>query len=128
MRTVLLALALLVFATAANAQDATVVDPQHYKVMFENDHVRVVKITYGAGESSVMHEHPAHVAIGLTDGSWSMKLPNGETMEISTPAGDAVWAPAGPHLPTNMGDKAAQVIIVELKGVTEMEEVEEDED
>nr|NIR51506.1 hypothetical protein [candidate division KSB1 bacterium]NIS26908.1 hypothetical protein [candidate division KSB1 bacterium]NIT73741.1 hypothetical protein [candidate division KSB1 bacterium]NIU27639.1 hypothetical protein [candidate division KSB1 bacterium]NIU94275.1 hypothetical protein [candidate division KSB1 bacterium] len=40
------------------AQDATKVDPKHYKVEFENDQVRVLRISYGPGEKSVMHEHP----------------------------------------------------------------------
>ena len=31
----------------AVGQDPTVVDAKHYKVMFENDQVRVLKITYG---------------------------------------------------------------------------------
>ncbi len=40
------------------AQDPVKVDAKHYKVEFENDQVRVLRITYGPGEKSVMHEHP----------------------------------------------------------------------
>ena len=46
-------------AAPALAQDPVAVDPDHYKVVFENDQVRVLRITYGPQEESVMHEHPA---------------------------------------------------------------------
>jgi hypothetical protein len=34
------------------AEDPVKVDPKHYKVEFENDRVRVVRIKYGPGEKS----------------------------------------------------------------------------
>ena len=39
------------------AQDAAEVDPEHYKVEFENDQVRVLRITYGPGDKSVQGGH-----------------------------------------------------------------------
>jgi len=42
------------FAESALAQDPTIIDSTHYKVEFENEQVRVVRITYGPGEKSVM--------------------------------------------------------------------------
>jgi hypothetical protein len=39
------------------------VDPKHYKVEFENERVRVLRIKYGAGEKSVMHSEPVAHAI-----------------------------------------------------------------
>ena len=62
MRLVLLTAALCVAtAISAYAQDAAKVDPKHYKVEFENDRARVLRINYVPGEKSVMHEHPANV-------------------------------------------------------------------
>ena len=54
-------------AESALAQDPTIVDSAHYKVEFENEQVRVVRIIYGPGEKSVMHEHPDGVRVFLTD-------------------------------------------------------------
>jgi len=50
-----------------SAQDATKVDAKHYTVLSENDQVRILKVHYGAHEKSVMHSHPATVAVFLTD-------------------------------------------------------------
>jgi quercetin dioxygenase-like cupin family protein len=38
------------------------------KVEFENESVRVLRISYEPGEKSVMHYHPNAVAVCLTDG------------------------------------------------------------
>ncbi len=97
------------------AQDATKVDPKHYKVEFENDKVRVLRIAYGVGEKSVMHEHPDAVAVFLTDEQGKFTLPDGKTLETSQKAGSTLWTPAGKHLPENTGKKAFELILVELK-------------
>ena len=116
-----LASAFLIVATTgllshdALAQDATVVDSTHYKVEFENDDVRVVRITYGPGEKSVMHEHPANVGVFLTDGSGQFTLPDGTTDNFDFKAGETRYGPATTHLPENTGDAPLELILVELK-------------
>lgn len=104
-------------ATAASASpDPVKVDPKHYKVILENAQVRVLHIHYGPHETSVMHSHPNSVVTYLTDGHIKFLLPNGKTVDGSGKAGDATWAPAGAHKPTNVGDKAFDAVLVELKG------------
>jgi quercetin dioxygenase-like cupin family protein len=76
----------LLAAGTASAQDAVKVDPKHYKVEFENDQVRVLRITYGPHEKSVMHSHSATVAVFLTDGQTKMTLPGGKSQsELAQP-------------------------------------------
>lgn len=63
------------------------VDSQHYKVTFENDHVRVLRISYGPYEKSVMQEHPAGVVVVMSDDQrWLMTLPDGTTEEPRRPS------------------------------------------
>src|ERR1700726_3546 len=89
----------------AMAQDPVKVDSKHYKVEFENDQVRVLRITYGPHEKSVMHSHPATVAVFLSDGQIKMTLPGGKTQDSSVKAGTVQWQGADKHLPENVGDK-----------------------
>ncbi len=114
---VILAVLLLLPASTAVAQDPVKVDSQHYKVMFENDHVRVLRISYWPHEKSVMQEHPAGVVVVLSDDQrWLMTLPDGTTEERPLgQAGDTFWAEAEKHLPQNPTDKRQEVILVELK-------------
>ena len=91
------------------------VDAKHYKVQFENDQVRVLRITYGPREKSVMHEHPPNVAIFLTDGQIRFTLADGKTQDGAVKAGAVQWDAGGKHLPENVGDKPFELILVELK-------------
>jgi quercetin dioxygenase-like cupin family protein len=122
MRAVLLAISLVVLGGAgllagpvAVAQDPIKVDAKHYKVEFENDKVRVLRITYGPHEKSVMHHHPASVAVFLTDGQSRFTMPDGKTQDVPIKAGSVQWSEAGKHLPENVGDKPFELILVELK-------------
>lgn len=97
------------------AQDAVKVDPKHYKVEFENDQVRVLRINYGPGEKSVMHGHPNSVVVYLTDAETKMTFSDGKTIENKGKKGNTLWDAAGKHLPENIGDKPMELILVELK-------------
>jgi quercetin dioxygenase-like cupin family protein len=107
-------IAALVIGVAV-AQDPAVVDAKHYKVTFENEQVRILKITYGPKEKSVMHEHPNAVAVFLTDGQVKFQLPDGKVVDATVKAGDSMFTPGGKHLPENVGDKTFEVVLVELK-------------
>ena len=113
----ILVAALFVFAlsTVALAQDPVKVDGNHYKVEFENDQVRVLRVKVGPKEKSIMHQHPDAVAIFLTDVNGKFTFPDGKSEAVTSKAGDARWTPAITHLPENAGDQPFEVILVELK-------------
>ncbi len=113
---------LLLFAAPAFAQDATVVDSDHYKVEFENDQVRVLRITYGPGEKSVMHWHPGAIAVNLTDNTFQMHAPDGTSEDYNSKQGEVSWTEAVTHLPENLGDGTAEVILIEFKTKKKTEE------
>jgi len=105
-------------ALILRAQDPVKVDAKHYKVEFENSEVRILRVNYGPGEKSVMHDHPESVLVFLTDQKAVFTLPDGKSMQVNAKAGDVKHIPAGPHLPRNIGDKVMEVIVVEFKGKT----------
>lgn len=105
------------FALAPGAQaqqEATEADPEHYSVDFENDHVRVVRVTYGPGEKSVMHTHLPALVVCLTDGKMRMTYPDGTTEESECIADQVGWNSAVTHLPENLSEPM-EVLLVELK-------------
>jgi beta-alanine degradation protein BauB len=103
-------------ATILRAQDAVKVDPKHYTVVSENAQVRILRVHYGPHEKSVMHSHPATVAVFFTDAKGVFNLPGGKKQDFAVKAGDAQYATATTHLPENSGDTAMDLIVVELKG------------
>jgi len=106
----------LYLAPTLCAQDAVKVDPKHYTVVSENDQVRILKVHYGAHEKSVMHSHPATVAVFLTDAKGQFAYPDGKKQDFAAKAGEAQYEAATTHLPENTGDAAMDLIVVELKG------------
>lgn len=97
-------------------QDPTKVDPDHYKVEFEDERVRVVRTSYGPGEKSVMHSHPQLVAVFLNDAQIRFEYPDGSSEELAGKTGDVVGLPPTTHRPVNIGSDRFEGIIVELKG------------
>jgi len=97
------------------ADDPVKVDPKHYKVEFENERVRVVRIKYGPSEKSVMHSHPESVAVFLTDARAKFTYPDGRSEDIDAKAGTVQHMDAFTHLPENKTKKRFEVIQVELK-------------
>jgi hypothetical protein len=102
-------------AAATTTLDPVKLDPKHYKVVINNDQVRVLRAKYGPHEKSVMHEHPASVAVFMSDGHVKFTLPDGTSQDNNGKAQDATWADAGKHLPENVGDQPFEVIVIELK-------------
>ena len=96
-------------------QDPVKVDPTHYKVEFENRHVRVLRIRYGPGEQSVMHWHPASVGVHLTAAHARFTFPGGKTAELRVGAGEVRSYPAGEHLPENLSDGPLELVFIEPK-------------
>lgn len=111
----LLGASALLAGAAASAQDAVKVDAKHYKVEFENDQVRVLRITYGPHEKSAMHSHPAGVVVFLNDAHAKFTMLDGKTQDVVAKAGTVQWSEPTTHLPENLGDKGFEVIQVELK-------------
>src|SRR5207245_10656701 len=93
--TLLAVLSLALFTIPARAQDPVKVDPKHYKVEFENDQVRVLRIHYGVGEKSVMHNHPDSVAVFLVDQTAKFTYPDGKSEEAAAKAGQTMRSEEG---------------------------------
>jgi quercetin dioxygenase-like cupin family protein len=96
-------------------QDPVSVDPNHYQVESENEQVRILRIHYPPNEKSVMHGHPASVAVFLSDGQCRFTFPDGTTEDHQLKAGQTMYMPALEHLPENTGSTPFDVILIELK-------------
>jgi mannose-6-phosphate isomerase-like protein (cupin superfamily) len=97
------------------AADPATVDPNHYKVEFENDRVRVLRVHYDPGEKSTMHGHPDCVLVTLADAGARFHHPDGTSEDADMKAGQVMWTPAVEHQPENVRGTPIDVILVELK-------------
>ena len=102
------------FAPTPVASDPVATDPKHYKVEFENDKVRVLRIKYGAHEKSPMHRHPAIVAVFLTPHHCKHVFSDGRVEEMRAKPGEVMYMDKFDHAPENMG-QGFEMIGIELK-------------
>ena len=97
-------------------RDAVKVDAKHYKVELETERVRVVRISYAAGEKSVMHQHPPGGVVFLTGCKFKFTYPDGKSENIEAKAGDVLSFPEQwEHLPENLTNQPFEAIYVDLK-------------
>jgi quercetin dioxygenase-like cupin family protein len=94
--------------------DPAISNPEHYKVVFENDRVRVLEYTDAPGDRTTPHRHPDSVMYTLS--SFRRRLVSGDAgREVELGAGAVGWLPAQEHHGENIGDTPTHVIFVELK-------------
>ena len=108
---------LLLGAGRAHAQDPVKVAPKNFKVLLENEQVRVLDFRSVAGQKIPMHSHPAYISYSISgSGKTKFTSTDGKTRERpSNPAG-ATWHEAETHASEYMGPGATHVLLVELKG------------
>jgi hypothetical protein len=95
--------------------DPVTTNPENYRVIFENDQVRVLDYKDAPGHLTTPHEHPDSVMYTLS--SFRRRLhADGGTKDVEIVADTTGWLPAQKHAGENIGDTDTHVIFVELKG------------
>lgn len=115
MKTIILVSILVVLSTTAHAQDPVKTSPQYYKVLLENDQVRVIEYHLKPGEKEPMHSHPAGVVYVLSGAKLKFSYPDGKTEERAATTGETIWRSPITHAVENAGDTEAHAIAIDLK-------------
>jgi quercetin dioxygenase-like cupin family protein len=115
MKTIILMSLLTVLCTTAHAQDPVKASPQYYKVLLENDQVRVLEYRLKAGEKEPRHSHPAGVVYVLSGAKLKFSYPDGRTEEKAAATGETIWRDPTTHAVENVGDTEAHAIAIDLK-------------
>ena len=112
---VFLVVLLLSSVVQVRADDAVKTDPDKYKVVLENERVRVLEYRDKPGQKTKMHTHPDFVLQALAPFKRKLTLSNGKMMTREFEAGDIVWMNAQTHIGENIGETDTHVWITELK-------------
>jgi quercetin dioxygenase-like cupin family protein len=97
------------------SRDAVEAAPEVYKVLVENDRVRVLEVTGVPGIISPMHGHPDSVMYAVNAAEILVTEADGESQRIEVPAGATLWTPATEHSVESVGRETVRFIRVELK-------------
>lgn len=114
----------------SHPHDAVAAAPYSHRVMFEDEHVRVLEIRLPPGATEPIHVHALpSVIFGETGGTGGAKfvyteyrMEDGKFVEVSaqeispTPGYRSVWSPPeGPHSISNVGGVPVRFTRVEIK-------------
>lgn len=95
--------------------DAVTIAPHLHTIIFENEKVRVLKVTVPPGSHADLHSHPDNVVVVLEGGSFTSTNNVGEAKEVNLTAGTTFFSPASEHIVDNNGTQTVKVVQVELK-------------
>jgi quercetin dioxygenase-like cupin family protein len=101
--------------------DPTQTDPDKYKVVFENERVRVLEYRDEPGQRTSPHEHPDSVMVTLSGFDRRLIGEGGESRDVTLERGLVRWLDAQTHSGENIGTRPTHVVFVELKEPTERE-------
>lgn len=99
----------------AQAQDPLQVAPNMYKLIFENERVRVMQVTFKPGEKIAPHSHPDHYVYALSAGKLKISNADGTSADAEVKVGDVMWIPAVKHWAENTGTTDVRLLVTELK-------------
>ena len=85
-----------------------------YKVVLENEHVRLLEVRGKAGTKIPIHSHPAYVAYAVNDMKAEFVDSTGKTQQVDEKAGETIWKEPESHGVTIQSNNA-RVLVIELK-------------
>jgi beta-alanine degradation protein BauB len=114
---VITAIALTVPFGVAHSQDRdpVKVSPDYYKVLLDNEQVRVLEYRLKPGQKEAMHSHSAGIVYGFTAAKTKSISADGKVTEGTGKAGDVFWRNPTTHMLENIGKTDVQAPAVELK-------------
>ncbi len=96
--------------------DPVEVSPDKYKVVLNNDHVRVVEYSLNPGERDNWHTHPPKASYVLSGGTLRIFLPDSSSFDSSDKTGHVAWARVvSRHYVQNIGETPIRIVLVEPK-------------
>jgi beta-alanine degradation protein BauB len=102
-------------AVSLKAQDVSKVNPKNFKVVLDNDKVRVIDNLSNPGEKSTWHSHPDMLIYVLEGGTNKSTTKDGKTKTTEFKKGETVWMDAVTHQTENIGKTKMHLLLVELK-------------
>ena len=117
-REVLAMLAALGVTRDLLALDAVTSDPRSFRVVVENERVRVIEFRSRPGLGVCgqgMHYHPERVTVSLTGAKVKVTNVEGKSRMREVPPGHVSFEPAVTHATENIGGSGTRTYMIELK-------------
>ena len=96
--------------------DALTASPENFRLVLENENVRVLEYTLLPGQKDRQHTHPRRVAHVILGGTLRVGFPDGTSMIFEEKASESSWSNPSPlHDTENIGTTPIKILLVEVK-------------
>jgi hypothetical protein len=95
--------------------DALRADPSHYHLEFENDEVRVLRLTLKGDESVPLHDGRDALVVCLKECHLRFTYPDKRTQDIHVERGKTRWVFGNTRTETNLSPEPLEALFIEQK-------------
>lgn len=102
-------------ASELRDRDALAVDPKHFQFQFENQRIRVLRLTLRGDEAVPFHSSPEALLVCVNECHIRLQERGPRIHDIHMDAGETRWTPSFPRAERNLGSKPLEILIIEFK-------------
>ena len=98
--------------------DGLKASPHNFKLLLENEYVRMLEYSLKPGEKDTPHTHPSKSSYVVSGGKIKVYLENGATLIFDEEAGTADWSDyVSKHYVENIGNTTVTIVLTEIKSL-----------
>ena len=96
-------------------RDPLKVDANHYRLDFENERVRVIRLTLKADEAVPMHDDVDAMAVCIQECHLRFTEPAGRIQDVHMETGETRWLWGDTHSAKNLNTQPMEMVFIEMK-------------
>jgi hypothetical protein len=96
-------------------RDPLRVDPTHYRLDFENEHVRALRLTLKADETVPLHDDRDAFAVCIQECHLRFTRPDGRIQDVHMETGETRWIYGDSRSAKNLNTQPMQILFLEVK-------------
>jgi quercetin dioxygenase-like cupin family protein len=98
--------------------DALDASPANFRLLLDNQYVRVLEYNLSPGKKDEWHTHPAKTSYVASGGQVKVYLESGEVIMADEETGTASWMHSvGKHYVENIGKTPIKIVLTEIKSL-----------
>jgi hypothetical protein len=99
-------------------RDPLQLDPQHYHLDFENEHVRAIRLTLKADEVVPMHDDVDALVVCLQECHLRFTTPSKRVQDIHMESGETRWLYGDRRSARNLNTNPMEMLFIEVKAAS----------
>ena len=96
-------------------RDPLKIDAKHYRLDFENERVRAIRLTLQADEAVPMHDDVDAIAVCIRECHLRFTRPDGHVQDVHMESGETRWIYGDTHSAKNLNTQPMEILFMEIK-------------